>query len=291
MDHLPALAGQVIVAPQASSDDGMVTLWLDSFLSPATRRGYALDIRAFRIYFPGPLRDVTLRELQGFASTLAHLAPATAARRLSAVKSLIGLAHRLGYLPFDIGVPLRLPAVKDTLAERIVSEWQIQRVLEMERHPRNAALLRLSYKGGLRISELCGLLWRDMIELADGEGQITVFGKGGKTRPVPLPAGIWAQIGKLRHGAGENDPVFRSRNGGALQVSQVHRIVKRAAKRAGLPAAFSEHWFRHAHVSHALDRGAPPHVVMKTVGHASLETTTRYTHVRPGDSSAKYLPD
>jgi integrase/recombinase XerD len=66
--------------------------------------------------------------------------------------------------------------------------------------------------------------------------------------------------------------------------------VRKAVQRADLPREISAHWFRHAHASHALDRGAPVHVVQSTLGHASLETTTRYTHVRPGDSSAKYLP-
>jgi integrase/recombinase XerD len=92
----------------------------------------------------------------------------------------------------------------------------------------------------------------------------------------------------LRGDRGPNDPVFASRRGG-LQVRQVDRIVKAAARRAHLTPAVSAHWLRHAHVSHALDRGAPVHVVRATVGHASLETTTRYSHARPGDSSARYL--
>jgi site-specific recombinase XerD len=84
--------------------------------------------------------------------------------------------------------------------------------------------------------------------------------------------------------------VFRSRQGGALDPSQVHRIVKQAAQRAGLPETVSAHWLRHAHVSHALDRGAPVHLVQATVGHASLTTTSRYAHARPNDSSSRYLP-
>ena len=65
--------------------------------------------------------------------------------------------------------------------------------------------------------------------------------------------------------------------------------VVAAAKRAKLSTAVSAHWLRHAHASHALDRGAPVHVVQTTLGHASLATTTRYSHARPGDSSARYL--
>jgi integrase/recombinase XerD len=83
--------------------------------------------------------------------------------------------------------------------------------------------------------------------------------------------------------------VFRSAKGGPLGCPQAHRILKAAAARAGLPEAVSMHWLRHAHVSHALDRGAPAHLVQATVGHASLTTTSRYAHARPNDSSARYL--
>jgi integrase/recombinase XerD len=178
--------------------------------------------------------------------------------------------------------------VKDTLAERIMSESDLQRMLALETHPRNAALLRLIYAAGLRISEACGLRWRDL-SARDDAGQITVFGKGGKTRAVLLSSSVWARLKALRGDADQDAPVFLSREGGALDASQVHRIVKAAAKRAGLSEAVSAHWLRHAHVSHAVDRGAPVHVVRATVGHASLETTTRYSHARPGDSSARYL--
>lgn len=266
----------------------MVELWLASYRAANTRRGYAIDARAFRGFAGKPLRTITVRDLQAFGDTLAGLAPATAARRLSAVKSLISLAHRLGYLPFDVGAPVELPAIKDRLAERILPEWDVQQLLGLERDPRNAALLRLIYSAGLRISEACGLCWRDFAA-RDSAGQITVFGKGGKTRVVLLPASIWTRVIALRGNAGPDGAVFRSRNGGSIKVRQVDRIVKVAAKRAKLSPAVSAHWLRHAHVSHALDRGAPVHVVRATVGHASLETTTRYSHARPGDSSARYL--
>ena len=66
--------------------------------------------------------------------------------------------------------------------------------------------------------------------------------------------------------------------------------MKRAAARAGIDLPVSPHWFRHAHASHALDRGAPIHLVQATLGHASIATTGRYLHARPRDSSSRYLP-
>jgi site-specific recombinase XerD len=83
--------------------------------------------------------------------------------------------------------------------------------------------------------------------------------------------------------------VFASQRRGHLDPSQVHRVVKAAAARAGLPAEVSAHWLRHAHASHALGRGAPTHLVQATLGHASVATTGRYLHARPSDSSGRYL--
>ena len=145
------------------------------------------------------------------------------------------------------------------------------------------------YLGGLRISEVCQLRGRDL-QPRDDTGQVTVFGKGGKSRAVLLKRSIWTELVRLR-AADPDAPLFRSRAGGGhLDPSQVHRIVKTAARRAGLSDAVSAHWLRHAHVSHALDHGAPAHLVQQTVGHASLVTTSRYAHARPSDSSSRYLP-
>jgi integrase/recombinase XerD len=287
--------------PQTSTEDGMVAMWLDRYRPDGhetnTSQAYGADWRAFRSFTDKPLRMLTVPDLQAFSVSLAGMQPTSRGRRLSAIKSLITLAHETGYLPFDVGAPIKLPAIKDTLTERIMTEEQVQRLLWLTDAPerrgrfirRNACLLRLLYGAGLRISEACGLLWRDVTERGDS-GQINVFGKGGKTRVILLPAALFQRVCDLRtRDSGEDSPVFRSREGGPLDRSQVHRIVKAAAKRAKLPAAVSAHFLRHSHASHALDRGAPVHVVQTTLGHASLSTTTRYSHARPGDSSARYL--
>ncbi|MCX5985045.1 MAG: tyrosine-type recombinase/integrase, partial [Chloroflexi bacterium] len=84
-------------------------------------------------------------------------------------------------------------------------------------------------------------------------------------------------------------PVFRSRNGVPLGIKQVWRIVRRAAIEAGLTAKVSPHWLRHAHASHALDRGAPIHLVRDSLGHSSIATTNRYLHARPTEHSERFL--
>ena len=154
---------------------------------------------------------------------------------------------------------------------------------------RNRVLLTMLYGGGLRISEACGLRWRDLTVRDAGAGQATVFDKGGKTRVVLLSAATWKVLASLRGEAGPDVPLFLSRKGGALDPSAVHRVVKAAAARAGLPPEVSAHWLRHAYASHALDRGAPIHLVQATLGHASVATTGRYLHARPSDGSSRFL--
>ena len=105
-----------------------------------------------------------------------------------------------------------------------------------------------------------------------------------------MPLSVWNALLPLRKDAGDNQPVFRSRKGGHLDESQVWRIVRKAAKRAGIEKKVSCHWLRHAHASHALDRGAPIHLVQATLGHSSISTTGKYLHARPTDSSGSYLP-
>lgn len=279
--------GAISTQRQAANDDQLVEIWLHG-RSVHTQRAYAADAERFRVFFGKPLPTVTLADLQSFSDSLGKLAPATRARILSSVKSLIGFGHRLGYLPFDVGSALRLPTQKNTLAERIISESDVHRMVDREPNPRNRAILRLLYAAGVRVSELTGLCWRDLQARGDG-GQITAYGKGGKTRAVLLPAGIWCDLVGLRGDAPIESPVFISRKGGALDPSQVWRIVRAASKRAGIDAPVSPHFMRHAHASHALDRGAPIHLVMATLGHASVATTGRYLHVRPTESSARYL--
>ena len=108
-----------------------------------------------------------------------------------------------------------------------------------------------------------------------------------------LTAGTWRELAAIRpSSARPDDPVFRSRHGRPLSTTQAWRIVKAAAQRAGVEKAdlISPLWLRHAHASHALDRGAPISLVREGLGHASLVTTSRYTHARPGDGSSRYLP-
>ena len=184
---------------------------------------------------------------------------------------------------------MKLPPRKDTLAERILTEPYVIRMLALEPNRRNQVLLRLTYIAGLRVSEIAALTWRDLQPRTDG-GQVTVFGKGDKTRVVLLPSAIWRELLRFRQGAGLDAPMFPSRHGASyLHPSSIERMVARAAARAGVDGKVSRHWLRHSHATHALERGAPIHLVQATLGHASVATTGRHLHARPTDSSSRYL--
>jgi integrase/recombinase XerD len=274
--------------PQAASDAQLIEIWLHG-RSTHTQRAYASDIARFSAGAGKSLATITVADLQSFANSLGPLAPASRYRILSAMKSLLAFGHHIGYLPFDVGRTLRLPATRSRLAERILPEADVHRMLSLETNERNRAILILLYASGVRVSELCGLCWRDVQANGDGS-QITVFGKGAKTRAIHLPASVARLLGKLRSGTREETPVFRSRKrGGALEPAAVFRIVRQAAAHAGIELAVSPHWLRHAHASHALDRGAPIHLVQATLGHASITTTGKYLHARPKDSSSRFL--
>lgn len=273
--------------PQAASDDHLVELWVYR-RSPQTNRAYRADAARFIDWAQKPLRAISLADLVNFSKTLDGLATASQLRTLSSIKSLFAFGHRIGYLPFDIGRALKLPVVRDQLAQRILPEAEVHRMLSLEEDRRNRAILTLLYASGIRVGELCGLKWQDLSANADG-GQITVLGKGTKTRSIRLPAAVWKMLIALRRGREAGDPVFLSRKKKPLSPSQVWRIVRAAARRAGIEANVSPHWMRHAHGSHALDRGAPIHLVQATLGHASVSTTGRYLHARPQDSSSRFL--
>lgn len=256
-----------------------------------TRSAYKRDIAQFRKVVTAPLRAISLAELQGYADTLesSGMSASTRHRKITAIRSLLKFSHAVGYTPFDVGRPLRLPKFQDRLSERILSEADVQRLIGLEENERNRSILVALYGLGCRASELCRLSVRDCHARGDGTGNVTLFGKGGKTNTVFAPASLWSVIEPLLHGQSETTAVFRSRRGSRLRRETVTRIVAAAAKRAGISKSVSAHWMRHAHASHAIDRGSPLSLVTAQLSHSSCAVTSRYVHARSGDSSSRYL--
>ena len=282
----------------ADTDGRLLGLWLHG-KSEATKDAYRSDLAKF-VDFTGskPLRSVTLADVQEFADFLSELlAPASRARILAALKSLFAFGHQVGYLPFDVGRPVKLPPRRDERAERILSADDVHSMIAHAKKGRDRALIRALYIGGLRVTETVDLRTRGLIARDDGRGgQLAVFGKGAKTRPVLVPEGLFSELSALSL-PDPGAPLFRSQkkapDGGPRPITarQAERVVKAAAKKAALKKAndVTPHWLRHAHASHAMDRGAKIHLVQATLGHSDISTTGRYLHARPDESSALYL--
>lgn len=300
------------VLPLGTTDEQLITMWMHG-KAPQTQVEYARDVALFCQIVSVSLQALKLPDMQAYADELFLIGskPATIARRLKSIKSLLSFAQRTGYTRFNVGTMVKVPSLKNQLAERIMSEEQVFTMLAREENTRNHAILRLLYGSGIRVSELCNLCWKDMQPRGEA-GQMTVFGKGGKTRHILLTAGTYQEVMALPEQTHLDAPVFRSRGGGqgkvgdSLDTSQVYRIVEAAAVRAKIAqytetiiinektlertrSRVSPHWLRHAHASHALENGASIAVVKETLGHASIETTAGYTHARPNTSSAQYL--
>lgn len=285
-------------------DGDLVESWLRLKGSEHTQRAYAAEADRFLSFVAKPLCRVTLFDLVAFAEDLKQgpRKAATQNRAIAAVKSLLSFAQATGYLPLNVGAALRLLPNRDNLTQRILEEDEVLRTIRAAgsfagketaarraRSVRDRLLLDLLYASGVRVSEVCGLKWQDADARHDA-GQITVNGKGGKTRAILLDPEAWRDLVSLRGAAGDGDPIFRSQKGGSLDVSQVRRIVAQAARQAGLTQKVSPHWMRHAHASHALDHNAPLHLLQATLGHSSIATTSRYLHARPSDGTSRYLP-
>ena len=137
------------------------------------------------------------------------------------------------YLPINPAAELALPSYEKRLAERIVSEEDVTRMLQAEAGPRDRVLLRLLYGAGLRVSEACGLRWRNLRPRGEA-GQITVFGKNGRTRSIALPSDMWAELVSLRGALAWRSRCFRRAAGRPLDRGRVRVIVRRAARRVGI---------------------------------------------------------
>jgi integrase len=144
-----------------------------------------------------------------------------------------------------------------------------------ERLHRREGLAARRRRAGERIRERGGLF-------------LTVCGKGGKTRTVRVSAATAKTVRALRGEAPASAHVFAGRTG-ALDPSQAWRMVRAAAVRAGIEKPVSPHFLRHAHASHAIDRGELLTTVRDTLGHSSIAVTDRYAHARPGQSSSRLL--
>jgi integrase/recombinase XerD len=221
------------------------------------------------------------------------LSAASAARAISAVRGLHRFAAREGLTAHDVARDVRPPAPPRRLPKALDLD-QVTRLLAVpDDSPlglRDRALLEMLYGTGARISEAVGAAVDDL-DLTGEDPSVTLHGKGGRTRIVPVGgyarAALDAYLVRARPGlaaGGQGTPrVFLNARGGPLSRQSAWTILHRTASAAGLPVdgprAVSPHTLRHSYATHLLDGGADVRVVQELLGHASVTTTQVYTLV------------
>lgn len=293
--HLDARPVPVAVAGDvsgASSDDDLIRIWLHG-RPDTTRTAYERHIKRLLEWWDWrPLGTLTLADLQAFQDSLSALEPTSQQAILSAVKSLLRKGAQLHHFPADVGAALELRRVAVRRVDRILTPDQVAAVIAAAHGARDALMLRVLYVCGLRGDELCRLTWGGCHDREDGQGQLSIHGKGAKDREVLVPAPLWGDLSASRPaGVTRATPVFRSGRGGRMTTRRLRQIVAKAGEDAGLAAPISPHWLRHAFATHALRAGCPIVDVQATLGHANLRTTSIYVHASPDDSASLWIQD
>jgi integrase/recombinase XerD len=285
----------VVKSTRAETDEQILKSWLDGLGSPHTRRNFETTARRLLAELPMGLREATVEDVRDAIAKMADgVGEATLRQYMLRVKSLISYAHKVGYTLFNAGAVLKVKsdAVSRgaTLAKRIITPIEVGLLIRGAPSKRDRVLIEVTYAGGLRVSELVALTWADVLPREKERVQLNVIFKGGKVRQVLLPEIVSRSLLSLRGDAGASDPVFASRKGGGRLTQQgVSAMVKRVAKSAGINEAVSTHWLRHAHGSHAIERGASLPEVQATLGHGNIAATSGYLHARPDSSSGLCL--
>lgn len=279
---------------RATSDAELVASWLAGLNSDVTRAKFATTAERFLSLLADrglTIRTAAVEDVREIIAALAiGKAKSSAAQYAQRVKSLLSYAHRLGYTAFNAGAAVRTKGGTVNRAQRITSETEIALLIRAAPTKRDRLMLEVAYAGALRVSELVALTWANVTPRDNDRAQLSITGKGDKPREVLLPAVVARKLMASRGETPASAPVFASTQGGGfLTTRAVNKMIKRAAEAAGVNPAISAHWLRHAHASHALDRGATVALVQSTLGHANIATTSVYLHARPGDSSGLKL--
>ncbi len=214
-------------------------------------------------------------------------APASVARRLAAIRGWTAYLLREGLIGDDPALdvtqarlPRRLPGV--------LSVEEIERLLAQPHGTipqalRDRAILELLYAAGLRASELVAL---DVADVHLGMEYVRCLGKGSKERIVPIGApavrAVQRYLREARPALATGRPraaLFLNRRGGRLTRQSVWMLLRAYAARAGIRRPLGPHTLRHSFATHLLDGGADLRAVQEMLGHASVATTQKYTHL------------
>jgi integrase/recombinase XerC len=237
--------------------------------------------------------EIDLDDLRSWLARLrtTGLASATVARRASSARVFTAWAHRTHRLASDVGARLSVPRVARPLPS-LLTPAQAVDVLDglatqaFDGDPvalRDRAVVELLYATGIRVAELCGL---DVDDLDESRRTLRVLGKGGKERTVPYGAPAEAAVADWRDRGRpqlltdrSGAALFLGARGGRLDARVARRAVHAAVSQEPHAPDLAPHGLRHSAATHLLEGGADLRTVQELLGHASVATTQRYTHV------------
>ncbi|MFN0061204.1 MAG: tyrosine recombinase XerC [Myxococcaceae bacterium] len=259
-----------------------------------TVRAYGRDVREFLAHMERQglqWRDVTPGHIRSYLALLAADKHAsTRGRKLASIRAFYRFLVRTRAMDNSPAKLVKSPKRPKTLPKVL----PVDEVFALLRAPelstpaglRDQAMLEVLYAAGIRVSELTGL---SLASLDLHSGTLRVFGKGRKERLVPLHGAAVASLQRYlacrgafaRPGSKEGDDtaLFLNRRGGRLTSRSVARILDACVLRAALARKVSPHALRHSFATHLLAGGADVRSIQELLGHASLSTTQRYTHV------------
>jgi len=258
--------------------------------SPHTLEAYNRDLQQFATFISeefGPafqIHKITHLHIRRYLAVIhKELSKSSIGRKLAAIRSLFRFLLRRGLLEKNPAELVSSPKREKKLPFHL----DIDEVIALIEAPaaiaplsiRDRAILETLYSSGLRVSELTGMNIGGADLLA---GSVRVLGKGGKERIVPLgskAAKALDEYLEMRGNRGLNAPLFMNSRGGRLTRRSVARIVDRYMMHLETMKKASPHTLRHTFATHLLEGGADLRSIQEMLGHASLSTTQKYTHV------------
>ncbi len=299
------------MAPRSFERPGLIQqfmhyLALEKNASPHTCRCYRKDLEGFEEFlkssgmYLNPSGGVEIEKVDRMAirkyMSFLHRKnkKSSIARKISTLRSFFKFLIREQVISSNPAKSVSTPKVEKTLpttlsvdeAFRLMESPQNipEKASEMskESRVRDRAILELLYSSGLRVSELVGL---NSNQLDSDLGIVRVMGKGRKERIVPVGVKAIDALKAYLEGRGAlmgEDPIFINPSGGRLTARSVGRLIKKYTRHSGIFRKVSPHSLRHTFATHLLDAGADIREIQEMLGHSSLSTTQRYTHVSMG---------
>ncbi len=242
--------------------------------SKLTLQSYHLDLEQFFHAVPeAKIARTTPDDVRRFLAGLyGPCRPVSIARKVSTLKSFFRFLTRRGWIkssPMDF---ISLPKIPKKIP-RFLGVDEAFQMIQVTTQPRDLAILELLYGCGLRVGELVSLKWSDV----DFEGEwIRVVGKGKKERLIPLGSKAKGALLAYQQSLDGWKPAKRVFG---LTARTVQRMIRRMALKAGIAKKVTPHALRHSFATHLLEGGSDLRGIQELLGHSSLSTTQRYTHV------------